>query len=68
MRPPMTVLTRDAIFAELDAGRVRIEPFSRDQMNNMLSFADTGIDRLIAIQRETLGDALAGLVQTPEMR
>jgi hypothetical protein len=30
--------------------------------------ADTGIERLLAIQRETLGDALAGLVQTPEMR
>jgi dCTP deaminase len=28
----MAVLTRDAIFAELDAGRVRIEPFSRDQV------------------------------------
>jgi dCTP deaminase len=28
----MAVLTRDAIFAELDAGRVRISPFSRDQV------------------------------------
>jgi dCTP deaminase len=28
----MAVLTRDAIFAELDAGRLRISPFSRDQV------------------------------------
>lgn len=28
----MTVLTRDAIFAELSAGRVRISPFHRDQV------------------------------------
>ena len=28
----MAVLTRDAILAELDAGRLRIEPFSRDQV------------------------------------
>ena len=28
----MAVLTRDAIFAELDAGRLRLAPFSRDQV------------------------------------
>jgi len=28
----MTVLTRDAILAELEQGRLRIEPFSRDQV------------------------------------
>ncbi len=28
----MAVLTRDAIFAELEAGRLRIAPFSRDQV------------------------------------
>jgi dCTP deaminase len=28
----MAVLTRDAILAELDAGRLRIEPFSREQV------------------------------------
>jgi dCTP deaminase len=32
MRRPMTVLTRDAILAELDAGRIRIEPLERDQI------------------------------------
>lgn len=28
----MTVLTRDAILAELDSGRLRISPFARDQV------------------------------------
>jgi dCTP deaminase len=32
MRPAMTVLTRDAIFAEIDSGRLRVTPFSRDQV------------------------------------
>jgi len=32
MRRRMTVLTRDAIAAELDAGRVQISPFSLDQL------------------------------------
>jgi dCTP deaminase len=32
MRRPMAVLTRDAILAELDGGRLVIEPFSRDQI------------------------------------
>jgi len=32
MRPPVTVLTRDAIRAELDAGRLVITPFEEDQL------------------------------------
>ena len=32
MRVPMAVLTRDAILAELSAGRLRIEPFEPDQL------------------------------------
>jgi dCTP deaminase len=32
MRAPMAVLTRDAILAAIDAGRVVLEPFSRDQV------------------------------------
>jgi dCTP deaminase len=32
MRRPMTVLTRDAILAELEAGRLVIDPFTRDQL------------------------------------
>jgi len=32
MRRAMTVLTRDFILSELDAGRVLISPFSRDQV------------------------------------
>ena len=34
MRAPMPVLTRDAILAELSAGRLRIEPFSPDQLGS----------------------------------
>ena len=32
MRGPMAVLTRDAILAEIEAGRLRIEPFAPDQL------------------------------------
>jgi dCTP deaminase len=32
MRAPMPVLTRDAILAEISAGRLRVEPFSLDQL------------------------------------
>ena len=32
MRRPMSVLTREAILAELDAGRLEIAPFSLDQL------------------------------------
>lgn len=32
MRAPMAVLTRDVILAEIEAGRVRIDPFSPDQV------------------------------------
>ena len=32
MRRPMSVLTRDAILAELEAGRLVIEPFQPDQL------------------------------------
>jgi dCTP deaminase len=32
MRAPMPVLTRDAILAEISAGRLRVEPFALDQL------------------------------------
>ena len=32
MPPPMAVLTRDAILAEMEAGRLAVEPFSEDQV------------------------------------
>jgi dCTP deaminase len=32
MRRPMSVLTRDAILAEIDAGRLVIRPFQQDQL------------------------------------
>ena len=32
MRRPMAVLTRDAILREMELGRLRVEPFSPDQL------------------------------------
>ena len=32
MRPSMTVLTRDVLLAEIDAGRLRVEPLAPDQV------------------------------------
>lgn len=32
MRPPMAVLTRDVILAEIASGRVKVEPFETDQV------------------------------------
>jgi ribonuclease PH len=61
------VRTETGRYIELQ-GTAESEPFARDQMDRMLSLADAGIDRLLAIQREALGDALAGLVRTREMR
>ncbi len=45
-------------------GTAESAPFSREQMTAMLELADSGIDRLVEIQRRALGDHLAGLVQT----
>ena len=54
--------------ARTDAGRfvevqgtAESEPFSREQLDVMLESAEAGIDRLHALQREVLGQALAGL-------
>ncbi len=57
------VQTGDGRFVEIQ-GTAETEPFSRDQMNEMIAAAEIGITRLIAIQRETIvqaiGKALGG--------
>lgn len=53
MRRPMAVLTRDAIQAELDAGRLRIDPFEPDQLGS------ASIDL-------TLGDEIR-VIERPEL-
>ncbi len=49
----------DGRFVEIQ-GTAETEPFDRDQMNEMIVAAEGGVDRLIAIQREIIVQALAG--------
>ena len=51
MRPAMTVLTRDAIFREIDDGRIGIDPFDRSQVG--VASIDLTLGRNI---REILSD------------
>jgi ribonuclease PH len=44
-------------------GTAESTPFDREQLDRMLALADTGIDRLIAEQREALGRSLDGLIK-----
>jgi ribonuclease PH len=53
------VMAGDGRFVEIQ-GTAETEPFSRDQMNEMITAAEIGADRLIAIQREVMLQALAG--------
>src|SRR5262245_39642119 len=53
------VRTGDGRFVELQ-GTAETEAFTRQQMNDMIAAAEHGIDHLIAIQRETLVQMLAG--------
>jgi dCTP deaminase len=52
MRPAMTVLTRDAIFREIDEGRIGIDPFDRSQVG--VASIDLTLGRSI---REILSDS-----------
>jgi ribonuclease PH len=47
------VRTGDGRFVEVQ-GTAETEPFSREQMNEMIAAAEIGINRLVAIQREVL--------------
>lgn len=53
------VRTGDGRFVELQ-GTAETEPFSRAQMDELVAAADSGVARLIAMQRETIVQALDG--------
>jgi ribonuclease PH len=53
------VRTGDGRFVEIQ-GTAETEAFSRDRMNEMIAAAELGVERLIAIQQETIVQALAG--------
>ncbi len=51
------VRTGDGRFVELQ-GTAETDPFSRDQMNELIAAAEIGIDNLIAIQRAAIEQAI----------
>jgi ribonuclease PH len=53
------VRTGDGRFVEIQ-GTAETEAFDRSQMNEMVAAAEIGVDHLIAIQRETIVQVLAG--------
>jgi len=55
------IRTDDGRYIEIQ-GTAESTPFTREQMDRMMAFADTGIDALIAIQRQAVGDKLAPLL------
>jgi dCTP deaminase len=61
MRRPMTVLTRDVIFAELDAGRIRIDPFERDQVGS------ASIDLTLGDEIRVIEDSGAPIDLSPDV-
>ena len=55
------VRTDEGRYVELQ-GTAEKTPFDRDQLDRLISLADTGIDRLFEIQREVLGPGLDNLL------
>jgi len=55
------VRTEDGRYIELQ-GTAESTPFPREQLDSMLALADRGIDHLVRMQREVLGDALDTLL------
>jgi ribonuclease PH len=53
------IRTGGGLFVELQ-GTAETEPFSRQQLDGLVNAAETGIDRLIAIQRQVLTEQLGG--------
>jgi ribonuclease PH len=43
-------------------GTAESTPFTREEMDRMMTLADAGLDALIGIQRSAMGEALAGLM------
>jgi len=58
------VMTGGGAFVEVQ-GTGEESPFSRDEMNRMLELAEAGIGRLIALQKEALGEAGARIGGNP---
>jgi ribonuclease PH len=55
------VRTEDGRYIELQ-GTAESTPFPREQLDQMLALADVGVDRLVGMQREVLGDGLESLL------
>jgi ribonuclease PH len=55
------VRTDGGRYVELQ-GTAEATPFARDELDNLLALADTGIDHLHGVQREALGDVLDDLL------
>jgi len=55
------VRTGDGRYIEIQ-GTAETTPFRRERLDSMLALADSGIDRLLARQREALNGALDGLM------
>lgn len=47
-------------------GTAESSPFTREQMDRMMTLADAGIEKLVGIQHEALGQSLGGLLRTAE--
>ncbi|GIO12560.1 ribonuclease PH [Cohnella xylanilytica] len=58
------VMTGGGAFVEVQ-GTGEESPFSRDEMNRMLELAEAGIGRLVALQKEALGEAGARIGGNP---
>lgn len=65
------IRTGDGRFVELQ-GTAETDPFTRDHLNAMVALAENGIDRLIAIQRQVIVQALGSadlpFLMSPEER
>ena len=55
------VRTGDGRYVEVQ-GTAEATPFRRERLDEMLTLADTGIDRILAVQRDVLGDKLDELL------
>jgi ribonuclease PH len=58
------VRTGDGRYVEVQ-GTAETTPFDRDRLGSLLALADAGIDRLLAIQRDALGDTLGLVLAKP---
>ena len=55
------VRTEDGRYVELQ-GTAESTPFSRTQLDSMLALADRGIEQLVRLQREAVGEGLSSLL------